>query len=199
MAAEALNPKNIYIVGAQCTGKTIIVNALVTHFDEAATKPLLIEEVARGVIQKHQYTPADMTDSPVRALKLQHLILAAQVAAEEEAGSNWFISDRSAIDPIVYASLYASEEAAAGMFETEAWKNCRVGMQEGLVIVCEAGTPFLHDDGVRLMPEDFERWMAVHDMFCRLLQEQGITFTVIRKEMVDLMQRVQLILGLLDQ
>ncbi|KAF2804992.1 uncharacterized protein BDZ99DRAFT_511490 [Mytilinidion resinicola] len=193
MACSSL--KNIYVVGAQCTGKTTLVDALALHFSHTKSKPLLIKEVARGVLRKHNYTAADITNSPVRALELQHLILAAQLAAEEEAGRKWLISDRSALDPVVYAMLHVGEEAAARMLESKAWQVSRLRMQEARVFVCEAGTPWLVDDGVRLMPENTERWMTVHQTFCKLLREQGIPFTVVKKETADLAKRVELVLG----
>ncbi|KAF2495768.1 hypothetical protein BU16DRAFT_538405 [Lophium mytilinum] len=195
MATNPPKAKNIYVVGAQCTGKTTLVNALASHYSDAEVRPLPIKEVARGVLRKHNYTAADMTNSPLRALELQHLIFSAQVTAEEELGNNWFISDRSALDPVAYAYFYVGEEAAASMLESEAWQASRARMRDGVVLVCEAGTPWLVDDGVRLMPEDPREWAAIHETFCRVLQEQGIPFTLVPKETMNLAKRVDLFLA----
>ena len=87
------NVKNIYIVGAQCTGKTTLVDALSKFFetqknrylhDEATPKPYIIKEVARSVIRKHKFTANDITSSKSRAAQLQKLILAAQCQIERE-------------------------------------------------------------------------------------------------------------------
>ncbi len=79
---------NIYIVGAQCTGKTTLVNALESHFDETpdpSLRPTFIREVARTVLDTHGFTALDITSSGERCMTLQKLILDAQVLAERSA------------------------------------------------------------------------------------------------------------------
>jgi hypothetical protein len=74
-------------------------------------------EVARTVLKQHNFTADDVTSSPARSLTLQQLILQAQVATERgisEQG-DWFISDRSGADPIVYARKYVNEDAASDL------------------------------------------------------------------------------------
>ena len=102
-------PKDIYIVGAQCTGKTTLITALSNHITSPSVSstipaPLIVTEVARTVLRKHKFTASDITSSPDKSLLFQRLILEAQYAAEKAAETSpWFISDRSGFDPIVYA------------------------------------------------------------------------------------------------
>lgn len=79
--------KNIYVIGAQCTGKTTLVNALEEHFksnnvDRNMPQPTVIQEVARAVLKEKGFTREDITTSPSRALQLQRHILDAQLHAE---------------------------------------------------------------------------------------------------------------------
>lgn len=73
-------PPNIYIVGAQCTGKTTLVNNLHTFFtshpnpNPYAPTPSVITEVARTVLRARAFTAADVR-IPARSLALQRLIL----------------------------------------------------------------------------------------------------------------------------
>ena len=195
-------PKNIYIVGAQCTGKTTLVNALAEHFKDPSHRvwkgnivpePLLIKEVARDVLRKHRFTALDITSSPERALQLQKLILEAQHQAEEEAGMRWYLSDRSALDPIIYARVYVGEEAAFAMLRTETWIRSLEKMRTGLVFICEAGNRWLFDDGVRLMPKDQEEWMSFHQIFCDTLRELDIEFAIVSREMTSLSERMNFV------
>ena len=82
-------PPNIYIIGAQSTGKTTLVSALDKHFEQHQTylseptaRPHIIKEVARSVLRDHHFTADDIATSKPRALQLQRLILDAQSKAE---------------------------------------------------------------------------------------------------------------------
>lgn len=193
-------PKNIYVVGAQCTGKTTLVDALVAHFDTSirekvlmATEPFVIKEVARKVLQKHNFTALDITSSPERALLLQKLILAAQYEAEGKTTGDWYISDRSGVDPIVYAKVYVGGEAFSEMLQMGTSIKLFESMRNGLVCVCETNPDWLKDDGVRLMPKDVGEFTAFHETFIRVLQELGIKYTLIGKD-TDVSQRVDTVL-----
>ena len=191
-------PKNIYIVGAQCTGKTTLITALSAHFTSASTStpaPLIFTEVARTVLRKHNFTASEITSSPGRNLLLQRLILEAQYETEKAAGSaQWFISDRSGFDPIVYAKRYLGDEGAGSLMRMEIWEELRERMGRSLVVVCEAGADWLIDDGVRLMPEDKKDWVAFHDLFCESLRDAGLEFVVLPCQMKDMTERVRFVL-----
>jgi hypothetical protein len=191
-------PPNIYIVGAQCTGKTTLVNALRAHFTPTPTAnpnpnpnlnphppPAIITEVARRVLTKHNFTAADVR-TPARSLALQQLILQAQATAERDAlnpnqnpggEASWFISDRSGADPIAYAVRYVGADTArAALADSAEWATLRARMREAVVVVCEAGegvAGWLRDDGVRLMPEDLGEWVGFHGLFCGFLGGEG--------------------------
>lgn len=192
-------PKNIYIVGAQCTGKTTLVAALLSYFTSTSTSstpaPLVLTEVARTVLRKHNFTASDITSSPSKSLLFQRLILEAQYAAENAGEtSQWFISDRSGFDPIVYARRYVGEEEASSLMRMEIWGQLKEQMERSLVVVCEAGADWLVDDGVRLMPEDKKDWVAFHDLFCQSLKDVKLNFIVLPCHIKDLQERVKFVL-----
>lgn len=199
--------KNIYIIGPQSTGKTTLVNALEEAFASGnglpsssnRTRPAIIREVARTVLKTYNFTRDDITNSPTRALRLQELILKAQLKAEETAlngspSKAWFISDRSGLDPIVYAKLFVGEDAAQQMVSSDAWKALAERMKNGLVILCEAGCTWLVDDGTRLMPKDIEDWLRVNSAFHEVLETLAIDNLLMPKSVLDLQQRVQIVL-----
>jgi nicotinamide riboside kinase len=187
---------NIYIIGPQSTGKTTLINRLQSDLEQwladiPIEKPQIVSEVARTVLSKHKFTAKDITSSPNRCLALQNLILQSQAAAENDAlqASSWFISDRSGFDPLVYARKYVSQEAMLEMQQQSCWVEVRKRMMSSLVIVCEAGTPWLMDDGVRLMPDSAEAWMQLSSEFCELLDQVGIAYVVIPRTMLGLSDR----------
>ncbi|KAK1834908.1 P-loop containing nucleoside triphosphate hydrolase [Podospora conica] len=193
--------QNVYIVGAQCTGKTTLVNRLDQHFHgdpPPAGPPAIIKEVARTVLVKHNFTADDITSSQERCLLLQRLILEAQAKAEREVlqagAAAWFISDRSGVDPIAYASQHVGEGAAEVLMGSSDWLELRERMQGSLIVVCEAGASWLTDDGVRLMPASMEEWKAFHELFCRMLGRMGLEFVVLPSTVVDLGDRVDFVL-----
>jgi predicted ATPase len=195
--AYHVKPRNIYIVGAQNTGKTTLVKALRDHFNQDETyPPRVITEVARTVLEKHSFTADDIKSSPARALALQQLILQAQVNAERLAlkEGKWFISDRSGIDPIVYAVKHVSKDAKSHLIKSAEWLELRDRMRESVIVVCEAGADWLTDDGVRLMPESREDWIDFHQLFCRCLDELGLNYEVLPCGTTSLRERVSFVL-----
>ncbi|KAL8833640.1 MAG: hypothetical protein Q9170_004161 [Blastenia crenularia] len=195
-------PQNIYVIGAQSTGKTTLVTALALHFKQLSTapnatfdEPKIISEVARGVLQRHGFTAADIVSSKSRALELQRLILGAQCKAEEAAGNDWYISDRSGLDPLVYTRQYVGLDETLALKQEPTWKHLDQKMRKGLVIVCEAGGDWLIDDGVRLMPEDRNAWIRMHSVFCEMLDDLGIEYQVLPTTTADIARRVELVLG----
>lgn len=196
------NNRNIYIVGAQGTGKTTLVNAIEKYFatckpTPAENSPTIIREVARSVLRTHAFAAADIRSSRDRALELQKLILHAQVAAERgalEAGG-WFVSDRSGVDPICYALRYAGEEEASQLIGSNEWQELKETMTRGLIVVCEAGGDWLYDDGVRLMPVDRKEWVSFHALFCNVLDQLGMSYTVLPAAMSGLDERVDFVLS----
>ncbi|KAK4442627.1 AAA domain-containing protein [Podospora aff. communis PSN243] len=192
--------QNIYIVGAQCTGKTTIVNALDAHFKDHAPPedlPAIIKEVARTVLVEHDFTASDITSSAERCLALQGLILQAQLSEERKAlssGAKWFISDRSGIDPIAYALQYVGKDGAEGLMRGQEWTELKQRMKGSLIVVCEAGVDWLRDDGVRLMPESVDEWKEFNELFCGLLRQEGLEHVVLSRTVLDRAERLRFVL-----
>ena len=193
---------NIYLVGAQCTGKTTLVKALLKHFEkhdncrwqgQQIQKPRVIIEVARGVMQKHGLNAEDVTSLKGRGIEMQKLILEAQLQAEFES-DGWFISDRSGFDPIVYARRYVGDDAAQELMASNAFAVLQKNMQQSLMIVCEAGADWLFDDGVRLMPTSRDDWVDFHKLFCASLDSIGMSYVVLPYSITRPEERVDFVL-----
>ncbi|RYP92823.1 hypothetical protein DL770_001103 [Monosporascus sp. CRB-9-2] len=206
MAEEAAQCRNVYIIGAQCTGKTTLVNSLEESFDSSGcsqpakqmSKPIIIREVARAVLREKKFSRDDITNSPSRALQLQKYILEAQMEAEKAASTSdhpspWYICDRSGLDPIAYARVFVGEEAADDMLASEAWQELEGRMKAGIVILCEAGCSWLVDDGTRLMPDGMEDWMRLDDAYRKLLAAREIDYIVCSRNLVSRADRVKLV------
>jgi nicotinamide riboside kinase len=198
---------NIYVIGAQSTGKTTLVDALEEFFLNSIevpespnlSKPVIIREVARTVLKTHKFTRNDITNSTTRALKLQTLILSAQLNAEEAAlekrsSRAWYVSDRSGLDPVVYATIFAGEDDAQDMLRGVEWMKLEERMKKGLVVLCEAGCSWLIDDGTRLMPKDLEEWLKVDSTFRALLETLDIEYVLLPKDVLDTRHRVEIVL-----
>lgn len=201
-----MTPPNIYVIGAQCTGKTTLVNALQSYFSEAPSRPetdrpAIIKEVARTVLQRWDFRADEIRSSPERCTALQRLIQRAQLDAEREALTehSWFISDRSGVDPIVYAARYAGDSAAKTMVRSPEWTELKGRLRQGVIIVCEAGMDWLVDDGVRLLPQDRDEWLGIHQMFCSFLEGNALEYVVLPRTILDLGQRVSFITSQWDQ
>ena len=108
---ETSKYQEIYVLGPSSSGKTTLCDALSQRLD--IRDPLYIKEVARRVMAAHGFTRDD-TDT----YEMQHAIMRGQLDAEctaikhiaaasneaEQSGRLMLLSDRSAIDPIVYAA-----------------------------------------------------------------------------------------------
>ena len=193
-------PKNIFVIGAQCTGKTTLVDALEEYFsqpEKSSSRLSIIREVARDVLKRYNFTRDDITSSPERALQLQNYILEAQFEAETavsiDPSADWYISDRSGIDPIVYAHIFVGEEAAKQLLASATWKKLEEHMKAGLVVLCEAGFSWLIDDGTRLMPKDIEDWKRLDAAFRNLLTTREIDYIVIPRDKTDVLDRVAVV------
>ncbi|OOF90172.1 hypothetical protein ASPCADRAFT_410317 [Aspergillus carbonarius ITEM 5010] len=199
-------PSNLYIIGAHCTGKTTLVEALRNHPSAHLSRgisglntacPVIIDEVVRTVMRTDRFTAHSVRRSDA-GLELQKRTLRAQFNAENELDNDWFISDRSGIDPIVYAGFFLGRSAAEELTALEEWHVLRGRMKTALVIVCQPGNEnWLSSDGVRMTCSSIEEWIMLGQAFRAALQEQGIDFVAIPGEMEDLEQRVQFVEQLL--
>ena len=173
--------KAIYIVGAQCTGKTTLTEAIHEHLISHQLVPstALIKEAARGVLLDHGFTRDDILSSPIRCMQLQSLIIETQLAQEKRLdGFPMLLSDRSGVDPLVYAAMYGPEGAVGSLAGGATWEQLKTRMKDAIVIVCEPVVGWLFDDGVRLMPRDEMEWIRTHELICSLMMTLGIEFDV---------------------
>jgi predicted ATPase len=105
---------SIYIVGAQCTGKTTLTQAVALRLQAICPelKIAIIQEMARSVLERHHFTREDIRKSSSRCISLQKLILDAQYDREKNIDpETTLISDRSGIDPLAYASMFARDQS----------------------------------------------------------------------------------------
>ncbi|KAK7974414.1 hypothetical protein PG989_016262 [Apiospora arundinis] len=215
-----LPPQSIYIIGAQSTGKTTLVNALEDHFRQLSSPPSVIHEVARTLLQKRGtgansdrlrytagdcFTVDDIRGSPARSLDLQRRILAGQARAEHDASfaafakapksrsQHWLVSDRSALDPIAYAWQYVGPGVARSLMTPE-WRGMRDRMAGSLIVLCEAGVDWLTDDGLRLMPTSREEWFRTHEVFCQVLKEARLSYVVLPRSVRSTEDRMAFVL-----
>lgn len=199
MSTAERSISNVYIVGPQCTGKTTLVNALRDQYSSRRDiqNPVIITEIARSVIRDNGFKTEEIRSSPTRSLQLQNLIMQRQHTVEDTASQDngWFISDRSGLDPIVYAREHVSPEAALEMQQSHLWETLRSRMASSLVVLCQSGTPWLYDDGVRLMPESDEAWKRLHHLFCLTLEENGIPYVTLPNCLLELDERVAFVMS----
>lgn len=101
----------VFVVGASSTGKTTLCMALAKELGVGDDR--WIREVARNVMKTQGFS-RDRTQE----YEMQHAIMTAQLQAEErvlsnveEKQSSLLLSDRSAVDPTVYALTSGVAEA----------------------------------------------------------------------------------------
>jgi nicotinamide riboside kinase len=189
---------NIFIVGPQCTGKTTLVNALEREIASDTTiieKPQIISEVARTILKRHSFVTEEIRTSKARCLELQKLIQDGQAQAEAEALStaSWFISDRSGIDPIVYARRYVGMDAAREMEASTTWRLLRDRMSKSIIFLCESETAWLQNDGVRLMPDGQSDWNLMYRIFREVLEKASLRYYIVPNTMQDIKERVDFV------
>ena len=180
----------IYIVGAQCTGKTTLTQAVASRLAGVISVEV-VSEMARSVLQEHNFTRDDIRQDSKRCMQLQKLILDAQWKRESELDANCpLVSDRSGIDPLVYASVFAKDEDLNCLSDSSAWKELAHRMRQATVVVCEPVVQWLYDDGTRLMPASLEEWKQLHRCFCHQLDSFSIPSCVLPAHITDLNDRV---------
>ncbi|OJK00819.1 hypothetical protein ASPACDRAFT_42310 [Aspergillus aculeatus ATCC 16872] len=138
-------PLNIYLVGAHFTGKTTLVEGLRTHLTDSLVaelcgengSPAIINELVRDIMRTDGFTASDVRN-PTAGLELQKSTILAQHQAEEKLKGKWYISDRSGINPIVYAEVFLGRPAAEELTKLKEWRVLRKKMKKACVIVCEA-------------------------------------------------------------
>jgi predicted ATPase len=115
----------VFICGAHSTGKTTLLNRLLSEPDQNQLHA--VNEVARNIIAENGWQKNDFDPkiNPHIFYDLQVKILQAQLRIDEEFcnQNRSYISDRG-LDPIIYCQMYLDEEWFHKiMYSTEA-KEC---------------------------------------------------------------------------
>jgi len=156
-----------------------------------------ISEVARKVMTEQGFTRAD-----VHSLAMQYAIVKAQVARDLEArqksvidhtviGHHVLLSDRSAVDAVVYAALseltVKSGNTTALVSSPEFQKILPLYRSSSSTFVLLSPIrEWLVDDGVRSL----ENGESCHDMFVKMLKELHIQFVELGEDCRRLEERV---------
>ncbi|KAH9925900.1 AAA domain-containing protein [Epithele typhae] len=188
-------PKAVFVLGPSSSGKTTLCEALSKKL--GVRPPLYIKEVAREVMATHGFTRSD-----VDTFAMQHAIMLAQLVAEEKAMSaatehqgprKTILSDRSAIDPIVYAATSQSSEAKERhqrLLAEQSLQEILPWYQESLFV-----DEWLEDDGVRSLEDPWKYSGALRST----LDSLGISRMTLGKEVKSLEERVELVCRKLEQ
>ena len=189
----------VYIIGAQCTGKTTLSIAVAEAIKQQypTVKCESLNETARDTLKLHGYSRDDVRNGGERCLELQRLIMEHQIEKESiviAQQPDVVVSDRSGLDPLVYAMIYCDESMARQLQSSPQWISVKNGLKAGTVIVCEPVQEWLRDDGTRLMPEDWKEWKTTHEQFCRLLEENDIVYKMLSSRIMDVSKRTEFVL-----
>lgn len=112
------------------------------------------------------------------------------------ASDDIILSDRSGLDPLIYATKYGPPFRIESLLDYSPWRFLHRRMQRSVVVVCPPHGDWLVDDGVRLMPTSWEDWLHTHRLFCQLLGVQGIPFTCIPENLTFLSERLLFVIRL---
>src|SRR5271170_5576290 len=189
--------RNVYIIGPQSTGKTTMVKALVERLKGDVP---VIQEIARHVMKEKGYSRIDVDSTDLeRRFAMQNDIFHAQLEKEDsylESGTN-FVSDRSAIDPLVYLMHYSGTNMADKIISRVEWQKVRErygDMKESLVVLLLPVEEFLIDDDIRYMAKSIQDWHSLAASFQRFLHEQDISAIEFGEECRNIGNRVERVL-----
>lgn len=193
-------PLCVYLIGPQSTGKTTLVNALSRAFND---KVPIIQEIARNVMAEKGYSKIDVdSDDKERRFSMQRDIFAAQVEAEmsfvSSSEGTSFLSDRSAIDPLIYLLRYSGREELERLTTNEVWETVRDRYRDtskSLVLLLSPVEQFLDDDDIRYVPKSLEDWYALAEDFRAYMTDEGIPFIEIGGECLEIEERVLFVLS----
>ena len=182
----------LYVVGPSSSGKTTLCRAIAAQI--GLSSPAYITEVARNVMKTTGFNR-----KTVHELEMQRAIMEAQLRADALARDSvrcgaypMVLSDRSALDPIVYAGL-VSEDGANELINTPAFQAALVDYRKSTFILLKPIPEWLVDDGVRSL-DDLESYtMAFEALLARL----GISYETLDESCRELEDRVKRATGIL--
>lgn len=189
------SPIQVYVIGPSSTGKTTLCNAVAKSLKLPSR--CFITEVARQMMRTQGFTRTD-----VDKIEMQRAIMQAQMEKEVKAcervrrgnSDGLILSDRSGIDPVVYAILTAKDEDEARQKEDTlvnlpAFRMALHRYKDAIFLLLNPIEEWLVDDGVRNL-DNHERCINV---FRQVLDELGIKYQEIGAEMKGLEDRVKVV------
>ena len=195
--------RNLYVIGAQSSGKTTLIRGLRERLkqhtdvvDDPSYEPAILEEVARGVLGKRDLSGTAILASEDLTIDVQTQIMEAQYNEETETSTGiWYIADRSAIDALMYAQLGAGPRAVERLMKSKEWTELFSRLKSALIVICEPVQEWVKADGLRHIPESFEKLVAFHSMFLHFMDEQKLSYVVLPRSMQDSEERVDFVMG----
>jgi nicotinamide riboside kinase len=190
----------IFVVGPSSTGKTTLCDALADRLGLRA--PAHIKEVARSVMKQTGFSRAT-----VNMLEMQVAIMEGQTLAEAEGKAAvlrgeapFILSDRCAIDALVYAVLTAEDEEVGKrrwdvVVSSTAFQSALPSYRAALVILLEPVPEWLFDDGIRSLDEP----TRCFDTFVTVLRQLAVPYHRLGPGTPDLAKRVDLVLDICKQ
>jgi len=109
-----------------------------------------------------------------------------------------FLSDRSAIDPLIYLRRYSGTSNLDRLTSTDLWNTVRDRYRDAtrsLFFLLLPVEDFLVDDDIRYVPKSLEDWYALAEEFRSFMVEERISFCEIGAECLELENRIQLVLS----
>lgn len=189
MAAPRYNA--VFVVGPSSSGKTTLCNALAKQINVSS----YITEVARKVMREQGFSRDDVGSGG--KLDMQRAIMSAQLQAEEEAQTrstgqkSYVLSDRSAVDPIVYAGWCVEiddrEDVMAGLMNREDFLAALGRYRSSLFIVLRPVEEWIVDDGVRSMENQLQYTEELLD----ILKQLQIPYKELDRSIMNLDDRVK--------
>ncbi|GJE97877.1 AAA domain-containing protein [Phanerochaete sordida] len=191
MNLQPTRQRAVYIVGASSVGKTTLCNAIAESLQ--VDPAVWVKEVAREVMRTTTFSR-----ETIDQVEMQHAIMTAQLAAEARAraapphhGPVLLLSDRSAVDPIVYAATSGADGAAKRqrLLHDPAFEATLAFYRDALFFLLQPVPAWLEDDGIRSLEDPWN-----YNAHLRAtLTELGIPLIEIGEDVKDLDQRVDIV------
>ncbi|KAH9924538.1 AAA domain-containing protein [Fomitopsis serialis] len=151
---QTRSSRAVFVLGPSSSGKTTLCDALVRYLD--LDRARYVTEVARAVMREQGFSRKD-----VDTYEMQYAIMTAQLKAEEKVlahstgtpdddGGVILLSDRSAIDPIVYASTSknpGAEDMRRRLMRDREFQDILPLYRKSLFIVLQPVKEWIKDDG----------------------------------------------------
>ncbi|KAN0101108.1 AAA domain containing protein [Tylopilus felleus] len=180
----------LYVVGPSSTGKTTLCNAVAESLKLRSW--CYITEVARQIMKRRGFTRED-----VGKIEMQSAIMLAQLEKEAEVcerarntRESLILSDRSGVDPIVYAILTAKDERQARqrknlLVDHPTFQTALKRYRRAKFLLLRPVPEWIVDDGVRSL----EQHARSFHVYRQVLAELGIPYQEMGEEIKDLSER----------